>query len=451
MNSLLQALRLQQVYYGWWIVFASMIVLAFGAGIYWLGFGVFFLPLANEFATNRTALSGVISITQLEGGLLGPVGGYLVDRFGPRRIMLFGVTIMGIGFIWMSLVQSLVMFYVVYLLFISVGMSLGVRVPALVAPTNWFVKKRGIALGIATSGVGLGGILVPLLAWLIISLGWRPTAAIAGILILVVGLPLAAVMRHRPEQYGLLPDGRTITPSPEPQQPESQGGEETPASDESDAEATYSIGEALRTPVFWLLCVVFGLRQLIIGAIGLHQVPFLIGIGINPQMAATVLGMTAVTSILGRLGFGWLADRIPKRFVMAITIGLAAAGSLILAYVTVWWQLIFFVLIYGIGWGGGATTMSIIRAEYFGRKAFGTISGMMDFVQMFGLVLGPVFAGFVYDVTESYYLAFMVFAVSGAMGALIMVFLRPPQQAIAGSTVVIDQRDGRAPAREEAY
>jgi len=430
LNSLLYTLNLQRVYYGWWIVFASMLVLSVGAGIYWLGFGVFFLPLANEFSTSRTALSGVIAISQLEGGLLGPVGGYLVDRFGPRRMMFIGVGIMGFGFLWMSVIDSLVMFYVIYLLLISVGMSIGIRVPALVAPTNWFVRKRGIALGISTSGVGLGGLLVPLLGWLIISLGWRPTAAIAGILLWVVGIPLASVMRHRPEQYGLLPDGRTRASSAEPQEEGSGEGlrvEETPAPDASDVEATYSIVEALKTPVFWLLSVVFGLRQLIIGAIGLHQVPFLVDIGINPQMAATVLGMTALTSILGRLGFGWLADRIPKRFVMAITIGLAAMGPLILAYVTEWWHLIFFVVIYGVGWGGGATTMSIVRAEYFGRRAFGTISGMMDFVQMFGLVLGPVFAGFMYDVTQSYYLAFIVFAISGMLGAIIMVFLRPPK------------------------
>ncbi len=435
LNPLLYGLNLQRVYYGWWIVFASMIVLAVGAGIYWLGFGVFFLPLANEFSTSRTVLSGVIALTQLEGGLLGPVGGYLVDRFGPRRMMFIGVGIMGFGFLWMSVVESLVMFYVVYLLLISVGMSIGIRVPALVAPTNWFVKKRGIALGIATSGVGLGGVIVPILGWLIIIMGWRPTAAIAGIVIWAVGIPLASVMRHRPEQYGLLPDGRIAVSSIEPQQVSAGGdaihAEEVTPPGESDVEATYSIAEALRTPVFWLLSVVFGLRQLIIGAIGLHQVPFLIGIGINPQMAAAVLGMTALTSILGRLGFGWLADRIPARFVMAITIGLAAMGPLILAYVTEWWHLIFFVLIYGVGWGGGATTMSIVRADYFGRRAFGTISGMMDFVQMFGLVLGPIFAGFVYDMTESYYIAFIVFAVSGTLGAAIMVFLRPPKQSIA--------------------
>jgi MFS family permease len=424
-NSFFYTLNLQRVYYGWWVVFASMIVLAIGAGIYWLGFGVFFLPLSNEFSTSRTALSGIIALSQLEGGLLGPVGGYLVDRFGPRRMMFIGVGIMGFGFLWMSVVDSLFIFYAVYLLLISVGMSIGIRVPALVAPTNWFVRKRGIALGISTSGVGLGGLIVPVLGWLIISLGWRPTAAIAGLLIWAVGIPLASVMRHRPEQYGLLPDGRIAERRREWVERDSKVAEVS-APTENDVEAAFSIVGALQTPVFWLLSVVFGLRQLIIGAIGLHQVPFLVGIGISPQMAATVLGMTALTSILGRLGFGWLADRIAKRFVMAITIGLAAIGPLILAYVTEWWHLIFFVVIYGVGWGGGATLMSVVRAEYFGRRAFGTISGMMDFVQMFGLILGPVFAGFVYDVTESYYLAFMVFAVSGALGALIMVFLQPP-------------------------
>ena len=428
----MDALKVRQVYYGWWIVFASMIVLSMGGGFYWLGFGVFFLPLAQEFSTSRAALSGAMSIAQLEGGLLGPVEGYLVDRFGPRRMMFIGVGIMGLGFIWMSQVESLFMFYVVYLLLISLGMSMGIRVPALVAPTNWFVRKRGIALGLTTSGVGIGGLFVPMLGWLIINLGWRSTASIAGLLIWVVGLPLAAVMRHRPEHYGLLPDGRTITPSVELQQESSHNGlstEEVTAIHESDGEATYTMIEALKTPVFWLLSVVFGLRQLIIGAIGLHQVPFLIGIGISPLVAASVLGMTAVTSILGRLGFGWLADRVPKRFVMATTIGLAALGALILAHVTSWWHLFFFVLIYGVGWGGGATTMSIVRAEYFGRRAFGTISGMMDFVQMFGLVLGPIFAGVVYDLTNSYYLAFMIFAVSGALGATIMLFLQPPQQS----------------------
>lgn len=397
-----------------------MLVLGVGAGCYWLGFGVFFLPLATEFATSRTRLSFAVSIAQMEGGLLGPIDGYLVDRFGPRKMMFIGVGMMGLGFIWMSQVQSLFMFYVVYLALISFGMSLGIRVPALVAPTNWFVKKRGIALGFATSGVGLGGILVPIIGWLVITLEWRATAAIVGVLILFVCLPLAGVMRHRPEQYGLLPDGMPPLDSVD------NGIERVQGNETMLDEVEFTIREAFMTPVFWFLGIVFGLRQLIIGAVGLHQVPFVVDIGISPQIAATVLGMTAITSIVGRLGFGWMGDRIATRYVMALSIGCAALGVLILAYSTQWWHLMFFVVTYGIGWGGGATTMSVVRADYFGRRAFGTISGLMDAVQMFGLVLGPVFAGWVYDKYESYYLAFMLFAAAGLVAAIVMVFVRPP-------------------------
>ena len=416
----------REIFYGWWIVISSMVVLAVGAGIYWLGFGVFFLPLAVEFNSNRTVLSGAIALSQVEGGLLGPIGGYLVDRFGPRKIMFVGVSIMGIGFILMSMAKSLLAFYVVYLLLISVGMSIGIRVPGLVAPTNWFIKKRGIALGVSTSGVGLGGILVPILGWLVIEMGWRSTSVISGLFILAVGLPCAAVMRHRPEQYGLLPDGRIAKRIDAENVLDKTDVSSDTIDDPVEEETSYTMMEAIKTPVFWLLSMVFGLRQLIIGAIGLHQVPFLIDIGINPQMAATVLGMTAIASIIGRLGFGWLADRIEKRYVMASTIILAGIGSFILANVTTWWHLVFFVFIYGVGWGGGATIMSVLRAEYFGRKAFGTISGMMDFVQMFGLVLGPIFAGFIFDTTNSYYIAFVTFAIAAACAGTIMIFLKPP-------------------------
>lgn len=350
--------------------------------------------------------------------MLGPLGGYLVDRYGPRRMMLIGSSLMGLGFLALSQVGSLPMFYVVFLGMISLGMSVGIRVPALVAPANWFVQKRGRALGIATSGGGLGGIFVPVLGWLIVSVGWRTTAVMAGLLVWVVALPMATVLRRSPEEYGLLPDGVRADAS--------TADDGTDVAEESD-EAAYTLGRALRLPVFWFLAIVLGLRQLAIGAIALHQVPFLVDIGIRPELAATVLGLTAVMSILGRLGFGWLADRSPKRLVMAATMALVALGALILANVSEWWHLFFFVPVYAVGWGGGATVMFAVRAEYFGRKAFGTISGAMDSVQMFGLVLGPVFAGLVYDVTGSYYPAFLTFAVSAGIAALAMVFLRPPK------------------------
>ncbi|MDE2802411.1 MAG: MFS transporter, partial [Chloroflexota bacterium] len=173
--------RSSGIFYGWWIVIASMCALVIGSAFYWQGFGVFFLSLQEEFDTNRAAISGAIALSQLEGGMLGPVGGYLVDRFGPRRMMTIGVVTMGAGFILLSTVNSLVMFYVVFLGVISVGMSVGVRVPALVAPANWFVRKRGLAIGISLTGSGFGGLFIPVLGILIATIGWRDTAIVAGL------------------------------------------------------------------------------------------------------------------------------------------------------------------------------------------------------------------------------------------------------------------------------
>ncbi len=417
------------VYYGWWIVLASMIALLVASAFYWQGFGIFFLALQEEFSTSRAALSGAIALSQLEGGMLGPLGGYLVDRFGPRRMMIIGSTIMGGGFILMSQIHSLVEFYIVFLCVISVGMSIGIRVPALVAPANWFVRRRGLAIGLAISGGGLGGIFIPLLAWLVASFGWRTAAVIAGIAVWSVAIPLAMVMRGRPEEYGLRPDGNYRRPEEAAEGAGEQAGRagEPAAAEESE----FTLAQALRLPVFWLLAGAFGLRQFAVGAMSLHLVPFLVDGGRSLQIASLILAGVALTSIAGRIGFGVMADRFAPRLVMATSMAMVGSGALLLLLSRELPLLLAaFVVIYAIGWGGGATTMSAVRGSYFGRRAFGTISGSMDFVQMFGLVLGPVYAGFIFDLTGSYVIAFSSFAVSALLAAVLMAFLRPPRQRI---------------------
>jgi MFS family permease len=435
----LEATENTGLFYGWWIVLASMSALMLASAFYWQGFGVFFLALQDEFSTNRAALSGAIAMSQLEGGMLGPVGGYLVDRYGPRRMMAIGITMMGIGFIVLSQVHSLVTFYIVFLGIISVGMSIGIRVPALVAPANWFIKKRGMAIGISLTGGGLGGIFVPVLGWLIASYGWRTTMVIAGITILMLGLPIATVMRRRPEEYGLLPDGER--PVAQLQRVEALPGDETveEAPSPEPAEANFSLRDALKMPVFWFLAVAFGMRQFAVGAISLHQVPFLVDSGRSLQTASIILAFVTVTSVLGRIGFGWLADRFTPRYIMALSMMMVGLGAFILSNVTEGMpMLILYIVVYAIGWGGGATTMNATRGAYFGRRSFGTISGTMDFVQMFGLVLGPVYAGLVFDITESYTMAFNSFAISAAAAGVLMFFLRPPRRVEAEPKIPVE-------------
>ena len=423
------------IFYGWYIVMASMGATAIASVFYWQGFSLFFLELQGEFSTNRAALSGAIALSQLEGGMLGPVGGYLVDRYGPRRMMTIGIIMMGIGYVLMSMVNSLVMFYIVFLAIISVGMSIGIRVPSLVAPANWFIKKRGRALGIAMTGSGFAGVFLPLIGWLIASYGWRTTMVIAGITIWVLGLPIARVMRRRPEEYGLLPDGEKPVLKPQTVEDapvESAGLATTPTADvaaPTDGEANFTLRDALKMPVFWFLAIAFGLRQFAVGAISLHQVPYLVDTGRSLETAAIILAAVTLTSIIGRLGFGTLADHFPPRYIMAITMMMVGLGAFILSNVTEGLpMLLLYIVVYSIGWGGGATTMNATRGAYFGRRAFGTISGTMDFVQMFGLVLGPIFAGFVFDRTGSYTIAFNSFAISAFAAGALMFFLRPPRR-----------------------
>ena len=413
------------VFYGWWVVIASMSALVIGSAFYWQGFGVFFLSLQDEFGTSRAVLSGAIALSQLEGGMLGPIGGYLVDRFGPRRMMLIGVTLMGTGYILMSLTTSLFTFLIVFLCVISFGMSIGVRVPATVAPANWFIKKRGLAMGIALSGSGFGGVFIPMLGFLIAATGWRQTAVLTGVAVWILGIPLAMVMRKRPEDYGLMPDGIQVTP---------QNGSDASARDGGivlrQEDSDFTLMEALKNPIFWLLAIAFGMRQFTIGAVSLHLVPFFVDTGLGLEAAAAILAVVTLTSVLGRVGFGFLADIFQPRYVMAFSMAMVGLGTVVLMSTPEnYMVLIVFILIYGVGWGGGATTMNATRAAYFGRKSFGTVSGTMDFFQIFGLVLGPIYAGFIFDVTQSYNIAFASFALSATLAGVVMFFLKPPKKA----------------------
>ena len=276
-------------------------------------------------------------------------------------------------------------------------------------------------MGIVVSGMGIEGVIVPVLAWAIAEIGWRNASIAAGLVVWAVGLPLALVMRHRPEYYGLLADGRA---------PASVSAAPSPTTHESPVAEGYSPQQALRMPVFWLLCLVLGLRWLVISAVVVHFIPMLVGVGLSQEVAAALLGSLALVSVIGRLGFGWLGDRFDKRYVLAGSLFLLTAGCLLFAAVQDWWHAIVFLIIYAPGYGGGATLMFAIRADYFGRRYFGTISGFMDLIQTWGIVLGPVFAGWVWDLTGSYQVAFLIFAATSALATLLTLLLRRPAPAV---------------------
>ncbi len=410
--------RKRGIFYGWWIVVAGGLGMSITAGINFHGFGNFIIPLTNEFGWNRTTISGVFSLARLESGLLGPLEGWLVDRVGPRRLMLVGVPLMGVGYILMSRIDSLAAFFVVYIFAITLGNSLGMSTPMAAAVANWFNRKRGLAFGIMWSGVGLGGFFVPAIGWLIAAYDWRIASIIIGVFTIVMGVPIAALMRHRPEPYGYMPDGA----SPEPSDESSAASRRR----QPDLSQDFTAREALMTSSFWYLTLSIAARSLVSGGVGLHLVPYFVDLGASDVFAATLAGSVGVMSIPGRFGLSWASDYLNRRIVMAVSLFLMTIAIVFMARAESVSQAIPFIVLYSAAQGGISVIPQSLIAEYFGRRAYATIQGFRGTIQMIGIIIGPLVSGYVFDTTGSYEWAFLSFGGATLVSLALVLLMRPP-------------------------
>jgi MFS family permease len=427
-------LRGKQIFRGWWIASLAAILNGYGAGVNFYGFSVFFNPMREEFGWSRAATAGVFSLSRLEGGIEGPITGWLIGKIGPRRIMLVGLTICGLGFMSMYFIQSLLMFYLIYGLFIASGFGMGFFLAPQSMVANWFFRKRARAIAVLAIGAGAGGaILVPAMGGFMGAVGWRWTAVTVGALMLVGGIPLALTLRDRPEEVGQVPDGL-----PAPRRPRGVDDPEVaPSAPPKRLEAAtpeepeFTIAQAVRTSSFWTLLLAMVFRSSILSSIVVHQIAHLEDIGIARHTAESVLGFMILMSIPGRLFFGWLGDRFPKQHLLAASSVLQGVGIFILANATGLAHVWPFLLIYGLGYGGAIPLTQALRADLFGRKAFPIVSGLIMPATTIGAVVGPIFAGYVYDATESYRIAFYTFVVLILLSGLTFLFVRQPEQPVA--------------------
>ena len=205
-NSESQRPAKKPIFYGWWIVLAGSISQAYTSGTFWQGFGAFFDPIIDQFGWSRALTAGAMSLQRTESGAISPFVGWFVDKFGPRNVMLFGTGLTALGFILLSRIQELWQFYAAFLV-LTIGLSFGTFLIVTTAVANWFVENRSKALSITMAGSGLGGVLVPVIIWLIATTDWRTGLVVVAIGHLVIGIPVSFVMKSRPEDYGLLPDG----------------------------------------------------------------------------------------------------------------------------------------------------------------------------------------------------------------------------------------------------
>jgi sugar phosphate permease len=418
-----------RVFYGWRIVGAGFGLEVLIGALLFHAYGAYVVLMREEFGWSRTLFSAVFAMARAESAILGPVQGWLTDRFGPRALMRVGMTIFGLGFMLFSRIDTPLEFFGAFFL-VAVGAGLGGYVPIAVAIVNWFKRRRALALGLASSGSAVGGLLTPVVVASLTTLGWRGTALGSGLLILVVGLLAAQVFRHRPEHYGEYPDG--LPPDT---------GPSSPSNGSVVASVDFTPREAMRTAAFWLVSLGHGAALLVVSAVIVHMVTHVTErLGYSLAQAATVVALLTVAQIGGHLGGGWAGDRASKRAIAAGCMVGHAVALLLLAWASAYWMVIAFAGLHGLAWGTRGPLMAAIRADYFGASAFGTISGVSSMVTMLGMMGGPLVAGILADRTGSYGLGFTVLALLAFLGSGAFLLAKrppPPARALAPSLAAL--------------
>ena len=400
--------RIQGVYYGWRMVAVGIPLIMLLHGLTKRSYGLFFEPLQSEFGWSAAVIAFVFSLDRLEGGLLAPMAGYMNDRLGGRRVMLIGITIIGMGLILASQIHSLWHFYAVFLI-VNVGASFASIMTMHALMVRWFDRHLGRAMGVMETSTAFATLIVPVMAGLITGFGWRTALAMGGATVMSVCLPIALLIRSRPEDYGLLPDGATTGDS-------SQDRRSTSDRSRSSSRVTEaaSIGQALRLPAFWLIAIslgVFGLGQ---NAQRLLLIPHLQARGFSRELASATVAINGLAiGVPVKILMGFSSDRVNVKRVYPLVFLLAALALFILANVTQLWHVMVFYLIYEIAFSANLIFQAKLIVQFFGINRYATIRGLMHSVSNLVAVAGPVFGGAMFDATGSYRPFFMI--MSGAV------------------------------------
>ena len=405
--------RAMKLFYGWRMVAAGSGIQFLQSALLHHAFGAYFAVLVEERGWSKTALSGAAVIQPMESALLGPVLGWIVDRFGPQGMIRAGIVTFGLGFMLLSQIDTLAGFYAAFVI-IALGSSLCGFFPINVAIIYWFEKRRARALSMLSLGLAFGGMVVPVIAWSMQTYGWRVTAFASGLAAIGLGWPLARVFRRRPEDVGETIDG--LPPAVA-----------DPARPDPSAQREFSAREALRTSAFWLLSLGHGFALLIVYAVNVHAITHMKeGLGYSVAEASLVITLMIAAQIGGVL-LGWvIGDRFQKRVISACCMLSHAVGLLVLTYATGPAMLVIFALAHGGAWGLRGPMMQAIRADYFGRRSIGMILGLSSMIIVVGQIGGPMVAGVLADLTGNYRAGFTILAILAGLGSLFFLLAKKP-------------------------
>ncbi len=407
-----------KIFYGWKMVGAACGIQFLLGALLLQAFGLYIAVLSEEMGWSKTALAGAAALQSAESAINGPMLGWLMDRIGPQSLIRWGIVIFSIGFFVLSQVDSVAIFYVSAIL-MSIGTSFCGYFPLSVAIVHWFEKHRGRALSIMGMGLALGGLMVPVMAWSMQQWGWRVTAAVSGMVALVVGLPLARMIRSRPEDHGDYVDG--VRPVEH-----ALGAAVVHVHGQKD----FSVREALKTQAFWLLAIGHGLALLVVTAVNVHAITHMKeGLGYTVATAGWVIMLMTFGQLVGVLMGAVMGDLFEKRKVAALCMLSHALGLLLLTYSTHMQGLIAFAIFHGFAWGLRGPFMLAIRADYFGRTSIGSIMGISAAIIAVGQMAGPMVAGLLADLTGDYRLGFTMLSILAALGSVSFMLAKKPVRA----------------------
>ena len=394
-----------KLFYGWYVVAGAFVVLfcVFGCAY---SFGVFFGPLQREFGATRASVSLVFAIAALLYFSIGALAGMLADRYGPRRVVASGIACMAVGLVAASRATSLQQVYVFYSLGVGLGVGL-VYVPALGAVQRWFVRQRGLASGFATMGTGFGTLCVPLVSvWLLSMWSWRGTFVAIGVGVLLVGGIGASRFVAEPARLGLQPDNAS-----------------PPLATDRQQHNGFTLRRALRTGMFWRLYMSQILITVGVGVTFAHLIPYAEDAGLNRGAAVLCFGLVGVGSTVGRLVLGALADRLGRLRALTLFYACLGASYLVWLMATGFWSIAIFAVIFGVFSGGFIAVMPAFIADYFDGPDVSGVIGLQYTAAGIAMLIGPVFAGFVFDRYASYTLAIIASFLSAAAGLWLLTRL----------------------------
>jgi MFS family permease len=414
--------RQHKLFHGWRIARSGLLIQMLHSGLVFNAFSLFAAQLQAEFGWSNSVFGGAFALNRAESGILGPIQGWMTDRFGPRWVLRLGAVIMAAGFLAFSLISTVTGFYLSYLL-IALGSSLSGFITITVAIVHWFEKRRSRAIAVTTMGFAIGGSLAFGVGVVMDTIGWRRTAQLASALALVLILVLSRHFDRRPSDVGTWPDG--IEPEPEP------GSGADPAGGTADPTAPpashFTAAEALRTRAFWFIAIGHASALLVVGASMAHLAIFLQDeTSLGRTHTSIVVGALPAMMGVGQLVGGYFGDLYDKRYLITVAMAGHGAGLLVLSLASEPLLIWLFVLLHGLAWGIRGPLQQAMRADYFGATDFGKIMGFSALIMMMGMMIGPITAGVIADATGSFRLAFALLGTMAGLGGFWFWFAKPP-------------------------